>query len=171
MSMDYEGTFHDDTTLAMRTMKMKKIMIRTDWKREEIMGDCRVGQDWAKRETNHNDFSEVRGGKKMLRQTWVLLSVTVHIFHVIFTMLIILLSCVGVVDSLRLLQDRWRCWGWFTHRGILTGTVITLIMMVMMVIIVAAMMMMVMLMVAHRHAPNRQNPVLYLCTQIARRSN
>ena len=29
MSMDYEGTFHDDTTLAMRTMKMKKIMIRT----------------------------------------------------------------------------------------------------------------------------------------------
>ena len=45
MCMDYEGTFHDDTTLAMRTMKMKKIMIRTDWKREEIMGDCRVGQD------------------------------------------------------------------------------------------------------------------------------
>ena len=29
MSMDYEGTFDDDTTLAMRTMKMKKIMIRT----------------------------------------------------------------------------------------------------------------------------------------------
>ena len=37
-------------------------------------------------------------------------------------MMIILLSCVGVVDSLRLLQDRWRCWGWFTHRGILTAT-------------------------------------------------
>ena len=29
MSMDYEGTFDDDTTLAMRTIKMKKIMIRT----------------------------------------------------------------------------------------------------------------------------------------------
>ena len=29
MCMDYEGTFDDDTTLAMRTMKMKKIMIRT----------------------------------------------------------------------------------------------------------------------------------------------
>ena len=29
MSRDYEGTFDDDTTLAMRTMKMKKIMIRT----------------------------------------------------------------------------------------------------------------------------------------------
>ena len=29
MSMDYEGTFDDDTTLAMRTMRMKKIMIRT----------------------------------------------------------------------------------------------------------------------------------------------
>ena len=26
MSMDYEGTFDDNTTLAMRTMKMKKIM-------------------------------------------------------------------------------------------------------------------------------------------------
>ena len=26
MTMDYEGTFDDDTTLAMRTMKMKKIM-------------------------------------------------------------------------------------------------------------------------------------------------
>ena len=36
--------------------------------------------------------------------------------------MIILLSCVGVVNSLRLLQDRWRCWGWFTHRGILTAT-------------------------------------------------
>ena len=26
---DYQVTFDDDTTLAMRTMKMKKIMIRT----------------------------------------------------------------------------------------------------------------------------------------------
>ena len=48
MSMDYEGTFDDDTTLAMRTMKMKKIMIRTMkmiGKERKIMEDCRVGQD------------------------------------------------------------------------------------------------------------------------------
>ena len=48
ISIDYEGTFDDDTTLAMRTMKMKKIMIRTMkmiGKERKIMEDCRVGQD------------------------------------------------------------------------------------------------------------------------------
>ena len=40
MSMDYEGTFDDDTTLAMRTMKMKKIMIRT----MKIIG--KEGRSW-----------------------------------------------------------------------------------------------------------------------------
>ena len=72
MSMDYEGTFDDDTTLAMRTMKIKKIMIRTlkmmvkGERSRKIITLVRIE---PKEKLIIMIFSKVSGGKKMLRQT------------------------------------------------------------------------------------------------------